>query len=193
MFRRTCGDELVCVLPMHTRLRVRPASGIPCALCLRAVLSKTRTLIVARMRTRASSSLRAKRSNPFLRLRCNGLLRRAAPRNDEMVLTIELELAVSAPAPPSRPHGVPRDHVAIERCAQLRDALLRLEIHVIEPEALLEAEDPLEIVHQAPEEIAAHRSALGDGALQLHQVIAQVHDAVEVIDLAVGGDLVVGG
>ena len=32
LFRLTCGDELVCFLPLHTRLRVRPASGIPCAL-----------------------------------------------------------------------------------------------------------------------------------------------------------------
>src|SRR5690348_10413353 len=34
MFRLTCGDELVCFLPLHTRLRVRPASGIPCALLI---------------------------------------------------------------------------------------------------------------------------------------------------------------
>jgi hypothetical protein len=31
-FRRTCGDELVCVLHLHTRLRVHRAPGIPCAL-----------------------------------------------------------------------------------------------------------------------------------------------------------------
>src|SRR5215475_14636322 len=62
---------------------------------------------------------------------------------------------------------------------------------MVEPESLLEAEDPLEIVHQAPEEIAAHRRAIGDRALELHEIVAQEHDAVEVIDLAVMGDLVV--
>src|SRR6185312_14228573 len=87
-------------------------------------------------------------------------------------------------ARPSRTDRVACDHVAIERRAELWDALLGLEVDVVEPEALLEAEDPLEIVHQAPEEIAAHRRAIGDRALQLHQVVAQVHDPVEVVDLA---------
>ena len=34
MFRRTCGDLLVCFFYSHARLRVRRAPGFPCALSL---------------------------------------------------------------------------------------------------------------------------------------------------------------
>ena len=70
---------------------------------------------------------------------------------------------------------------------------MRLEIHPIDAEAFFKSENPFEIVHQAPQEIAANRHALGGGALQLRQVVAQVHDAIEVVDLAVGGEFVGGG
>src|SRR6202000_2032408 len=80
--------------------------------------------------------------------------------------------------------------VAVERYAQLRRSLQGIEVDAVEAETLLEAEDPLEIVHQAPEKITAYRHALGDPALQLHEVVAQIHDAVEIVDLAVGRDLV---
>jgi hypothetical protein len=55
LFRRTCGDELVCFLPLHTRLRVRKTPGLPCALRFRKRLrdadlgrkraARTRTVI----------------------------------------------------------------------------------------------------------------------------------------------------
>src|SRR5437764_6606108 len=67
----------------------------------------------------------------------------------------------------SHPRRVVRDHVAIEAGAELWRADLRVEIDVIEAKALAEPEHPLKIVHQAPEEIAAHRHALGGGALKL--------------------------
>src|SRR5205807_3173079 len=85
------------------------------------------------------------------------------------------------------------DLVAIECGAELGRPAQRIEVHAVEPEALVEAVDPFEIIHQTPQEIAAHRYALGGGALQLRQIVAQVHDAVEIVDVAVGGDLVVGG
>src|ERR1700754_4745336 len=93
----------------------------------------------------------------------------------------------------SSPYRIARDDVAIERCAQLRRAALGLEVDVVQPKTLLEAVDPFEIIHQAPQEIAAHRHPFGSRALQLRQIIAQVHDAVEIVDVAVGGDFVVGG
>src|SRR5690349_4618415 len=85
---------------------------------------------------------------------------------------------------------IPRHHVAIEGDAQFRDPALCLEVDVVESEALFVAEDPFEIVHQAPEEIAADRHALRRRALQLPEIIAQIHDAIEVVDLAVGMKLV---
>ena len=82
---------------------------------------------------------------------------------------------------------VSRGDLPIERCTQLRRALLGGIIDVEEPETGAEAVGPLEIVHQAPMEIAAHRHALGRRALQLRQVAAQEHDAVGVVDETVRG------
>ena len=84
---------------------------------------------------------------------------------------------------------VPRDHVAIERHAEFGHPGLRLEIDVVQPEALFVSEDPFEIIHQAPQEVAANRHALRGRALQLRQIVAQVHDAVEIVDFAVGVNL----
>src|SRR5205809_998881 len=56
-----------------------------------------------------------------------------------------------------------------------------------EAETSAEAVGPLEIVHQAPMEIAAHRHTLGRRALQLCQIAAQEHDAIGVVDEASGG------
>src|SRR3954468_9497051 len=85
----------------------------------------------------------------------------------------------------SRPRGVLRDHVAIEAGTEFWRTHLRVEIDVVEPKALVEPEHPFKIVHQAPEEVAAHRYAFGGGALELSEVVAQIHDAVGVVDLAI--------
>src|SRR6516165_8389130 len=90
-------------------------------------------------------------------------------------------------------HRIFGNDVAIERDAELWNPLQRLEIDVVETETLFEAEDPFEIVHQTPQEIAAHRRAFRNRALQLRQVVAEEHDAVEIVDMAVGRDLVLGG
>ena len=84
------------------------------------------------------------------------------------------------------PRRVLRDHVAKEACAELWRADLCVEIDVIKTEALVQTVDPLEIVHQAPEEVAAHRNALLRRALELRQIVAQIHDAVGVVDLPSG-------
>src|SRR5262245_59095009 len=68
-----------------------------------------------------------------------------------------------------------RYHVAARRLAEprstcLRRALLRLEVHVHQPEAVAEAKGPLEVVHRAPLEVALDRHAVGSGALELRQV-----------------------
>src|SRR6266550_3580045 len=85
---------------------------------------------------------------------------------------------------------VPRNDIAIERCAELRRPNLRVEIHAIKPKALFKSVDPLEIVHQAPQEIAANRHALGSRTLQLREIIAQVHDPIEIIHATIGGQRV---
>src|SRR6478735_11215317 len=84
---------------------------------------------------------------------------------------------------------VARDDIAIKGHAEFGGPALGLEVDVIEPEALVETVYPFEIVHQAPKKIATDRHAFGGGALQLPQIVAQIHDAVEVVDLAVGGHL----
>jgi hypothetical protein len=62
-------------------------------------------------------------------------------------------------------HGIPCDDLAIERGAQLGRATLRGVVHIVEAEAVPVAVRPLEVVHQAPEEVALHGHAVGHGAL----------------------------
>jgi hypothetical protein len=51
--------------------------------------------------------------------------------------------------------------------AELRNALLGLEVDVDQPEPVAEAIDPLEVVLRAPEEVAVHRHALRRRPLEL--------------------------
>src|SRR6516164_5411270 len=100
------------------------------------------------------------------------------------------------------PRGVPfagelqycvlRDRVLVPLGAELWRALLRLEVHIVDAEALRVAIGPFEVVEQAPEEVALHRIALSYGAMQMGDVVAQVHHAINVVDAAGGVDHVVG-
>src|SRR5262249_17423104 len=70
----------------------------------------------------------------------------------------------------------------------LRRPLLRLEVHVHQPETIAEPLGPLKVVHRAPLEVALHRHAVFGRPLELSQVSAEEHDAVGVINLAVVGN-----
>ena len=75
--------------------------------------------------------------------------------------------------------------------AALALALLHLEVHVHESEAVpAQPGVPLEVVHRAPLKVTLHRHALGGHPLLLRQVRADEHDAVGVVDVPVGGQLV---
>ena len=86
-----------------------------------------------------------------------------------------------------------RDRLAIPEPTVFDRALLRGVIHVVQAEAVPVPVGPLEVVHQAPEEVALHRHAIRHGTLELRQIIAQVHHAVEVVDVAVFVRLVPAG
>src|SRR5262249_16880966 len=60
--------------------------------------------------------------------------------------------------------------------AQLRRALLRLEVHVDQPEAVAVPINPFEVVLRTPEEVPLHRHAIGRRTLELREVRAQKHD-----------------
>ena len=62
------------------------------------------------------------------------------------------------------------------RDPKLRRTLLRVEVHVNQPEAVAEAGPPLEVVHQAPLEVTLDRNAVGGRPLELRHVSAQEHD-----------------
>src|ERR1700735_4111011 len=81
---------------------------------------------------------------------------------------------------------VARDYAAIKLRAELGRALLGGVVDPGEAEALGVAAAPLEVVQQAPQEIAAHRCAVGDRALQLAEVLPQKHDAVDVQHATLG-------
>src|SRR5690606_878820 len=78
------------------------------------------------------------------------------------------------------------DDVRVEARARLGRALLRLEVHVHDAEALRVAIGPLEVVQQRPGEVAAHVHALVHGLVEHAQVLAQVGDALRVVDAALG-------
>src|SRR5580704_18907605 len=66
--------------------------------------------------------------------------------------------------------SVAGDHLFVERGAELGRAFQGLIVDIMQPEADRVALEPFEIVQQAPDEIAAHRHALGSGATQLGEV-----------------------
>src|SRR5690606_30522220 len=71
-----------------------------------------------------------------------------------------------------------------EARARLGRALLRLEVHVYDAEALRVAVGPLEVVQQRPGEVAAHVHALAHGLVHRAQVLPQVGDALRVVHAA---------
>ena len=77
--------------------------------------------------------------------------------------------------------------------AHLWGALLRFEVDVVDAEAVGVAVGPLVVVHQAPAEVAANGNAFGDAAMKLGEVVAEIHDAVGVVDVAIGSEDVGGG
>jgi hypothetical protein len=90
-------------------------------------------------------------------------------------------------------HSVAGCGLAEPRGAELGTALLRLEVHTHQPEAVAEPVYPLEVVHRAPLlEVPIHRYPVGGRPLELRQAGAKEHDAVGVVDLAVVGQHVVG-
>src|ERR1035438_7101061 len=85
------------------------------------------------------------------------------------------------------------DYFFVEVVGELGSALLGFEVDVGYTEALRETGGPFEVVEEAPEEVAVNGDALGDAALHLREVVAEVHDAIAVEDTAVGTEDVGGG
>src|SRR5262245_46832767 len=71
--------------------------------------------------------------------------------------------------------------------AQLRYALLRLEVHVDQSEAVAVTINPFEVVLCTPQEVSMHRDTVGGCTLELREVRTQEHDPVGVVDLAIFG------
>src|SRR5215813_4886514 len=63
--------------------------------------------------------------------------------------------------PPPLHHRVAGGDLPEVRRAQLRRSLLRLEVHVHDPEPVAVSLAPLEVVHQTPLEVALDRHAFG--------------------------------
>src|SRR4051794_13534049 len=79
----------------------------------------------------------------------------------------------------------PVDVVPVEERAGLGRARLRVEVHVDDPEALVVALLPLEVVEQRPDVVTAHVGAVGDGLAQGLEMARQVRAALGVLDAAV--------
>ena len=98
------------------------------------------------------------------------------PSSKTLVSSLYSMLAISHPL---RRRG---DPVAIPERAPLRDAPLRLEVDVDDPEALRVPVLPLEVVEQRPDEVAAHVDPGGDRLLDGREVPLDVGDPERVLD-----------
>src|SRR6266702_5194504 len=81
----------------------------------------------------------------------------------------------------------------VEVSAEFGCAFLRGEVDVMDAEAIGVAVSPLVVVHERPAEVALDRDTFGDGAVQMGEVVAEIHDAVGVVDVTIGGEDVRGG
>jgi hypothetical protein len=83
--------------------------------------------------------------------------------------------------------GVVGDDLFVEIGAELGGALLGFEVNVVDAETIGVAVGPLVVVHEGPAEVAFDGDAFRDSAMKLGDVVAEIHDAVGVVDVAVGG------
>lgn len=89
-------------------------------------------------------------------------------------------------------HGVAGNHLAIPLGRKLGCTLERFEVDVMNAEALAVTVGPLEVVKQAPKEIALDGIVFGGGSMKVGDVAAEIHHAVSVFNTAFGGDNIVG-
>src|SRR5258708_5195570 len=82
-------------------------------------------------------------------------------------------------------HRITRNDFAIPFCAELWCALLRFVVDVVEAESFAIAVRPLEVVHQAPQEVALDRITFRRRTMQMRQVVAQIHHAVRIFHATV--------
>ena len=80
----------------------------------------------------------------------------------------------------------------VEAGAEFGSALLGFEIDVDDAEAFVISVGPLVVIEQTPDEVTFHGDALRDGAMELAEVVAQVHHPVAIVDVAIGGERVGG-
>src|SRR3954471_18679163 len=74
------------------------------------------------------------------------------------------------------------DHVAVPQCASLEDPALVREVDEDDPEALVVAVLPLEVVEQRPDEVSAHVDALVARAFERLDVLLDVVEARSILD-----------
>ena len=77
------------------------------------------------------------------------------------------------------------DQVVVPVVARLRHSLEGLVVDVDEPEALLVALRPFEVVEQRPDEVAGDRHAVGKCRVDRVEVALEVGDAARIVDAAV--------
>ena len=89
-------------------------------------------------------------------------------------------------------HCVLGNHVLVPLRTQLGRPLLCFEVDVVNAESFAVSIGPLEVVEETPEEVAFHRIVLCDRAMKMGEVVAQIHDAIDVVDATSRRDDVVG-
>src|SRR5580658_4862974 len=79
-------------------------------------------------------------------------------------------------------HSVGRNHSLVVLGTELRRALLRDKIHVVDAEALGIAIGPLEVIEQTPQEVALDWKAFLGGTQEVSDVVTKIHDPVGILN-----------
>ena len=77
--------------------------------------------------------------------------------------------------------SVPCDHFAIPFGAEFRSSFLCLKVYVMDAEAIVVPINPFKVIQQAPEEVSLYGVSFSHRPLKVHEVVSQVHDAVNVL------------
>src|SRR5215472_17685087 len=104
------------------------------------------------------------------------------PSRSGPALTTSMSIDVVVEGGDSRLGTLGGDEVAVPGERRLRRPALGLEVDVHQPEALMKALAPLKVVHEGPDEVAAHVYARGHRRVQRPQVAVQVADPGLVVD-----------
>src|ERR1700722_2258201 len=87
---------------------------------------------------------------------------------------------------------ITQNSLAVPLRAKLRNPSLRFEVNIIKSESLAVSICPLKVIHQTPEKITLNRVPFGSCAMEMREVVSQIHHAVCILNPPVGSHYIIG-